>query len=406
MADLLISLSWGCGRSLGARQKLLWPGRGRTYCRLDPRVKDGTDAMLSKTSPSKTRRVLRALGPFFGLAIVILVFVAMLALKDVADQMEKETRTGFSGWRQAAKSCPFDGLKAFVSVANFKTVLAQTVIVGIGALGMTMIIVSGGIDLSVGSAVALTSVLGATLLNKGWNTGSAVFMTVLAGGAIGLVNGSLVAGLRLMPFIVTLGMMGVGRGLAKWIAGNQTVNYPFDSPISNLMKMDDLDHLFPMPQGVWIALVLASVMAVVMRHTVFGRYIFAIGSNEATARLCGIRVPLQKVFIYSLAGLFFGCAGLMQLTRLTQGDPSGAVGLELDMIAAVVIGGASLSGGSGSILGSMIGALVIQTLRNGSSLMNWPTFTQEIIIGVVIILAVGLDRFRQRRAGILLFYSP
>jgi ribose transport system permease protein len=355
--------------------------------------------MSFMTTPTGARRWLRALGPFFGLAIVIVVFVAMLALKDVADQMDKESLQGFAGWRQAAKSCSFDGLNAFVSVANFKTVLSQTVIVAIGALGMTMIIVSGGIDLSVGSTVALTSVLGATLLNKGWGTGSAVAMTVFAGGVIGLVNGSLIAGLRLMPFIVTLGMMGVGRGLAKWVAGNQTVNYPFDSPISNLMKMDDLDHLFPLPQGVWIALALALVMAVVMRQTVFGRYIFAIGSNEPTARLCGIRVPLQKVFIYSMAGLFFGCAGLMQLTRLTQGDPSGAVGLELDMIAAVVIGGASLSGGSGSILGSMIGALIIQTLRNGSSLMNWPTFTQEIIIGIVIILAVGLDRFRQSRAG-------
>ena len=139
-------------------------------------------------------------------------------------------------------------------------------------------------------------------------------------------------------------------------------------------------------------------MSVVIRQTIFGRYIFAIGSNEATARLCGVRVPLQKVLIYAIAGIFFGCAGLMQLTRLTQGDPSGAVGLELDIIAAVVIGGASLSGGSGSILGSMIGALIIQALRNGSSLMNWPTFTQEIIIGIVIILAVGLDRYRQSRA--------
>jgi len=350
------------------------------------------------TTSSKAKRLLAALGPFFGLALVTGVFMAMLALKDIADQMEKESLKGFSGWRQAASASSYDGLKAFVSVANFKTVLSQTVIVAIGALGMTLIIVSGGIDLSVGSVVAFTSVLGATLLNRGWGTASAIGMTVLAGGIVGLLNGSLIAGFRLMPFIVTLGMMGVGRGLAKWVSGNQTVNYPFESPISNLMKRDDLDHLFPLPQGVWIALVLATLMAVVMRQTVFGRYVFAIGSNEATARLCGIRVPMQKVFIYSLAGLFFGCAGLMQLTRLTQGDPSGAVGLELDMIAAVVIGGASLSGGSGSILGSMIGALIIQTLRNGSSLMNWPTFTQEIIIGVVIILAVGLDRLRQSRA--------
>ncbi len=344
-----------------------------------------------------TKRLMTVLGPFFGLLVVVVLFIAMLGFKDVADQMERESLSGFAGWRQAVSSSSFDGLKAFTSVANIKTVLSQTVIVAIGALGMTMIIISGGIDLSVGSVVALTSVIGATLLNKGWGTGSAIVVTVVAGAGIGLLNGSLIAGLRLMPFIVTLGMMGVARGCAKWVAGNQTVNYPFESPINNLMRMDDLDHLFPLPQGVWIALVLAILMSVVMRQTIFGRYIFAIGSNEATARLCGIRVSLQKVLIYSMAGLFFGCSGLMQLTRLTQGDPSGAVGLELDMIAAVVIGGASLSGGSGSILGSIIGALIIQFLRNGSSLMNWPTFTQEIIIGAVIILAVGLDRFRQQR---------
>lgn len=350
------------------------------------------------TTPSNLRRLFSALGPFFGLVLVVVLFIAMLALKDISDQMERDGLRGWSGWTQAAKVSSYDGLRAFTSVANFKTVLSQTVIVAIGALGMTMIIVSGGIDLSVGSAVALTSVLGATLLSKGSSTASAIAVTILAGGVVGLINGTLIAGLRLMPFIVTLGMMGVARGLAKWFAGNQTVNYPVDSAVNDLMKMDDFDHLFPLPQGVWIALVLAALMAVVMRQTVFGRYIFAIGSNEATARLCGVRVPLQKVFIYSLAGLFFGCTGLMQLTRLTQGDPSGAVGLELDIIAAVVIGGASLSGGSGSILGSMIGALIIQTLRNGSSLMNWPTFTQEIIIGIVIILAVGLDRYRQSRA--------
>lgn len=353
---------------------------------------------MSATNSSRLRRLWSALGPFFGLVLVVVLFIAMLALKDISDQMKRDGLHGWSGWTQAAKNSPFDGLKAFTSVANFKTVLSQTVIVAIGALGMTMIIVSGGIDLSVGSAVALTSVIGATLLNKGSGTASAIAVTILAGGVVGLINGTLIAGLRLMPFIVTLGMMGVARGLGKWFAGNQTVNYPVESAVNDLMKMDDFDHLLPLPQGVWIAVGLAALMAVVMRQTVFGRYIFAIGSNEATSRLCGIRVPLQKVFIYSLAGLFFGCAGLMQLTRLTQGDPSGAVGLELDIIAAVVIGGASLSGGSGSILGSMIGALIIQTLRNGSSLMNWPTFTQEIIIGIVIILAVGLDRYRQSRA--------
>ena len=138
------------------------------------------------------------------------------------------------------------------------------------------------------------------------------------------------------------------------------------------------------------------VMAIVMRQTVFGRYIFAIGSNETAARLSGIRVSLHKIIIYALAGIFFGIAGLMQLSRLTQGDPTVAIGLELDVIAAVVIGGASLSGGSGSILGSMIGALIMATLRNGSNQMGWPTYMQEIIIGAVIVLAVALDRLRRK----------
>jgi len=355
--------------------------------------------MSTSASTFTASRLLNKLGPFFGLVMVVALFAGLLALKDISDQKQKDGSSGGGSWAKAVRACPFDGLKAFSGVTNFKTVLSQTVIVAIGALGMTMIIISGGIDLSVGSLVALTSVLGATLSVKGWPAPLVIGLTILAGGLVGMINGSMIAGLRMMPFIVTLGMMGVCRGLAKWIAGNQTVNSPEGFAVNNLMKMEDLDHFFPLPAGVWIALALGAVMIVVMRQTVFGRYIFAIGSNEATARLCGIRVSLQKVFIYSLAGLFFGCAGLMQLTRLTQGDPSGAVGLELDIIAAVVIGGASLSGGTGSILGSMIGALIIQALRNGSSLMNWPTFTQEIIIGMVIILAVALDRWRQGRAA-------
>ena len=134
------------------------------------------------------------------------------------------------------------------------------------------------------------------------------------------------------------------------------------------------------------------VMAVVLRSTVFGRYVFAIGSNEDTARLCGIRVNFNKVVIYALAGAFFGLAGVMQFSRLTQGDPSVAIGLELQIIAAVVIGGASLSGGAGSIPGSVIGAFMMACLANGSGIKDWPNYMQEIIIGVVIILAVGMDK--------------
>jgi ribose transport system permease protein len=357
------------------------------------------DAPVQKAAASSRWRRLREwLGPFFGLAFVVVIFAVMLALKDVSDQRTAGTDGPPLSWSEAAKASKYEGLQAFLRVSNIKTVLTQTVIVAIGALGMTLVIVSAGIDLSAGSVVALTSVIGASLLERQWGTGSVVLMTVCAGAAVGLVSGGLIAAFRLMPFIVTLGMMGIARGAAKWVGNNQTVSYPPEAPVNQLMQVDEFDHLFPLPWGVWIAIALAVALSVLMQRTVFGRYVFAIGSNEATARLCGIRVPLQKVVIYALAGFFFGCAGLLQMARLTQGDPSGAVGLELDMIAAVVIGGASLSGGTGSVLGTMVGALVIQTLRNGSSMMAWPTFTQEIIIGAVIVLAVGLDQFRQRRA--------
>jgi len=324
--------------------------------------------MALPNQPSVSRRLFNILGPFFGLLLVVGLFCLSPTVR------------------------PY-----FLTGANFKIILTQTVIVAIGTLGMTIIIVSGGIDLSVGSVVALTSVVGATALLKGHSVFTAALLTIAAGGGIGLLNGLAIGGLRMMPFIVTLGMMGVARGTAKWLSGSQTVNPP-ESAINNLREFKDPTHLFPMPLGVWITLGLALMMAIVMRETVFGRYVFAIGANEAAARLSGIRVRLQKVIIYTVAGVFVGIAGLMQLSRLTQGDPTVAIGLELDIIAAVVIGGASLSGGTGSILGSMIGALIMAVLRNGSNQMGWPTYMQEIIIGIVIIIAVGLDKLRQRAA--------
>jgi ribose transport system permease protein len=322
--------------------------------------------MTDSKKPPAFRSILNVLGPFLGLLLVIGLFSLNSTVR------------------------PY-----FLSGANFKLILTQTVIVAISALGMTMIIVSGGIDLSVGSVVALTSVACALALVKGCGAGTAIVLTLLVGAFIGLINGIVIGGFRMMPFIVTLGMMGIARGVAKWLAGNQTVNAQPTPSIDNLMASKDPTHLLPMPIGVWITLALAVIMATVMRKTVFGRYLFAIGANEAAARLSGIRVQLQKVVIYTLAGVFFGIAGLMQYSRLTQGDPTGAPGLELDIIAAVVIGGASLNGGSGTILGSIIGALIMAVLRNGSDQVGWPTYMQEIIIGVVIIFAVGLDKLRQ-----------
>ncbi len=317
---------------------------------------------------SRLKSFLRLLEPFIGLLVVLGLF-AMSPVRD----------TLFSG-------------------GSWNLILLQTVVVALGAMGMTMIIISGGIDLSAGSTVALTSVVGATLILQGMALPWVMICCVLVGGAVGFVNGMLIAGLRMVPFIVTLGMMGIARGVAKWIADNKVVNYTGtygnDHPIGELMKRSSARDFFPLPPGVWITVGLAILMILVMRKSVFGRNIFAIGSNEHTARLCGLRVQRKKLFIYTIAGLFFGMAGLMQLSRLNLGDPTASMGLELEIIAAVVIGGASLNGGSGSILGSMVGALIMGILKLASTLMGWPNHIQEIIIGVVIIFAVCVDKLR------------
>ena len=311
-------------------------------------------------------KVLAQAGPFLGLLVVIALF-----------------------------SLPAETRDSFLTYHNFKIIFTQTVIVAIGALGMTMIIVSGGIDLSVGSSIAFTSVVGALLIQKGWGTVPVLLAMIGAGGFIGLVNGAAIAALRLVPFIITLGSLGVARGSAKWLGDNQTVNYDA-SPINGWMTTAD-PFGYALPAGVWVAIVLAVGTHVLLQRTVFGRHIFALGSNEATARLCGVATTRLKVAIYALAGCFFGLAGLFQLSRLRQGDPTVAVGLELDIIASVIIGGASLNGGVGTVLGSMIGALIMAVLRNGSQQMGWPTYFQEIIIGLVIIVAVLVDHLRQGR---------
>ena len=290
---------------------------------------------------------LKAIRPFVGLFVVLAIFAIDSELRPV-----------------------------FFKGGNFKTILTQTVIVAIGAMGMTLVIVSGGIDLCAGSVVALASVVTAKLIEQGYGFLAVISATILVGGLVGLVNGGIITAFRMMPFIVTLGMMGIARGVSKWLANNQTVNP--ETPLGFVNQLMDNSQspltFFPLPDGVWFALGLALVMAIVLRRSVFGRYVFAIGSNEDTARLCGIRVNFNKVLIYTLAGAFFGLAGVMQFSRLTQGDPSVAIGLELQIIAAAVIGGASLSGGAGSIPGSVIGAFMMASLANGSSIKDWPNY--------------------------------
>jgi ribose transport system permease protein len=284
----------------------------------------------------------------------------------------------------------------YLSATNLRVVLAQTVIVAIGALGMTMIIISGGIDLSVGSVIALTSVVTAVALRAGWSPVAAIAAAIVAGGIIGMLNGTIITTLRVVPFIGTLGMLGIARGAAKWIADQQTVNAP-------ATWINELAVTFPsrpwmlFAPGVWLTVLLAIVMTLVLRNTIFGRRVFALGSNETAARAVGIHTDRLKIWIYSVAGLFFGLAGVAQMSRLRQGDPTVAVGVELDVIAAVVIGGGSLNGGEGSIGGAMIGALVMAFLRNGCQQMGWPNYVQEIIIGAVIVVAVAADRYRASR---------
>jgi ribose transport system permease protein len=307
------------------------------------------------------QRWLRALGPALGLAITIAFFLVI-------------------GGDRAAR---------FLSGGNVRIVLAQTVIVAVAAVGMTLVIVSGGIDLSVGSSVALTSVVTALALRSGWPPAAAACAGLLAGGALGLLNGLFVTRLRVLPFVATLGTLGMARGAAKWLAGEQTVNVP-PTWLNELATTSPSARWLVVSPGVWMAIALAAAFALVLRRTVFGRRVFALGSNEAAARACGIRVERLETQIYALAGLLFGLAGVVQTSRLRQGDPTVAVGLELDVIASVVIGGGSLRGGEGSVLGSLIGALVMSFLRNGCQLMGWPTYIQEIIIGAIIVVAVAV----------------
>ncbi|HEV2293966.1 MAG TPA: ABC transporter permease [Tepidisphaeraceae bacterium] len=299
----------------------------------------------------------------------------------------------------------------FFTLGNFELILRQTAVVGIAALGMTMIIIAGGIDLSVGSAIAVVCVTvalllphelvdpgtGARVLTGGIHPVLAALGGIAAGIMIGCLNGALTTGLRLAPFIITLGMMSLLRGTAQEWANN-TMVYPRQVGfLDELLQPIDAKHLWLLTPGVWLMLLLALVVSGVLRYTRFGRYIFAIGSNEQTARLCGVPVERTKLLVYAFAGALFAVAGILQFSYLGMGDPTTAVGMELDIIAAVVIGGASLAGGQGTILGSLVGALIMTVVANGCSKMGWPNSRQLIVTGVIIILAVALDRLRHRK---------
>lgn len=289
---------------------------------------------------------------------------------------------------------------SFRGTDNLATIARQTAIVGVAALGMTIVMISGAIDLSVGSVVALSSVVVAWLLQEQHAAPLvAALGGILAGTLVGLLSGTLVTRLRVVPFIVTLGMMLAVRGLAKALAHEQKIDAPLTWLQDLLATLPPERRWLVLPPGVWLVLGLALVVAGLLRYTRLGRHVFAVGSNEATARLCGVPVSRVKVLTFLLGGAFFGLGGLLQFSRLTVGDPTAAVGLELDVIAAVVIGGGSLAGGEGSVFGSLIGALIMSTIRSGCSQMGLDNWVQEVVTGAVIVVAVALDRWRHRRTA-------
>jgi ribose transport system permease protein len=259
---------------------------------------------------------------------------------------------------------------------------------------MTFVIVSGGIDLSVGSTIALSSVAVALCLRSGSSAPLALLFGSATGALVGAANGVLITRLGIVPFIVTLGSMGIARGLAKYLAGEQKIDAPARGLDMLMAKTPEPAWLLLSP-GVWLLLLLSAAAAFLLSRTVFGVHTTAVGSSEATARLCGIRVPRVKVAVYMLSGWCAGLAGCLQFARLTVGDPTTALGKELDVIAAVVIGGGSLAGGSGSILGSLLGALLMTVLANGCTLLGLPNYVQEMLVGAIIVGAVALDHFRR-----------
>src|SRR5437868_7117705 len=243
----------------------------------------------------------------------------------------------------------------FFRAANLELMARQTAIVCVAALGMTLVIVSGGIDLSVGSVIALSTVVTALLLRADAPPFIAALGGMAAGAFCGAANGVLITGLRVVPFIVTLGTMLLVRGAAKGLSDERRIEAPI-TWLNDLLRTVRDDNGSFLPLGIWITMALALVVAGTLQYTRFGRHLFAVGSNERTARLCGVRVDRAKVAVYTVAAMLAGLAGVMEFSRLSVGDPTVAVGLELDVIAAVIIGGGSLAGGKGTVVGTFAGA--------------------------------------------------
>lgn len=275
----------------------------------------------------------------------------------------------------------------FFTTTNLLTIALQTSVI----IGQTVVIITGGIDLSVGSIVAFSGVTAGLLVERGLPLVPALILGVFIGAAVGIVNGGLISKANLPPFIATLGMMMVLRGLTLALTNGMPIS-SFDDSFVYLSG----GSVFGIPNPVIYFISLGLIFNFILRRTVLGKDIYAIGSNEEAARLSGVNIVKVKLMVYGFCGFLSGISGIILASRLISAQPTEGAGYELDAVAAVVIGGASLSGGKGNIIGTIIGAFIMSTLRNGLNMMNVSGFWQQFVVGVVLLLAVYLDQKRKR----------
>jgi ribose transport system permease protein len=282
----------------------------------------------------------------------------------------------------------------FLTANNLASVARQTAVFNTMALGMTIVIVAGGIDLSVGSILGLSGLVGTMALEAGYPIFLGVLIGIAVGTVCGFLNGLMITRLRINAFIVTLGTLGIYRGVALIISNGLPVHR-----IPPGFAFLGEGNLLGVPFVVWLLVLCAVATHFVLENTRLGRYAFAIGSNPVAAVYAGIPVAFHTAAVYAIGGALTGLAGMIEASRLMTGQPTAGLGYELQAIAAVVIGGGSLNGGEGSVVGTLIGAFIMGLLSNGADLLNISNYWQQVIIGSVIILAVTLDEFRKRRAA-------
>ena len=282
----------------------------------------------------------------------------------------------------------------FRTTDNYISILVATAVNGVLAMGVTFVIITGGIDLSVGTTMTFCSVvMGLVVTNAGFPLWLGIPAALAAGALVGAVNGTLIAKAKIPPFIATLGMLNITRGLAQILSDVKPIYFEGTPQFYELFMGK---FILGIPNVVFIMFGAAILATLVLNRTVLGRYTFALGSNEEATRLSGVNVDAWKIVVYAVCGLFAGLGGILIAARMTSAQPSVGMGYELDAIAAAVIGGTSLSGGEGSIVGTIIGAFIISTLTIGLSIIGVPDQWKLVITGLVVIGAVWLDILRRR----------